>query len=162
MESNKILKGYKYKKVHDIASLSKILTFYTAYMIIQKYFISLDKLLFSADEYDANIGGTKLKIEADNLMNIEDLLYALMLHSANNAATILATNLGSYVQKKRNNSYFSCYDLPNENKNKNMAIFMDLMKHYAEELELETVSFDNVHGLSKNMASARDVAILTS
>ena len=62
MESNKILKGYKYKKVHDIASLTKILTFYTAYMIIQKYFISLDKLFFAADEYDAKIPGTKIKI----------------------------------------------------------------------------------------------------
>ena len=49
MENNKILKGYKYKKPHDVASLSKILTFYTAYMIIQKYFISLDKLFFIAD-----------------------------------------------------------------------------------------------------------------
>ena len=57
-------------------------------------------------------------------MNIEDLLYAMMLNSANNAATILATNLGSFVQKKRKNSYFSCYDLPNENKHKNMAVFI--------------------------------------
>ena len=60
-------------------------------------------------------------------MNIEDLLYAMMLNSANNAATILATNLGSFVQKKKQDSYFSCYDLPNENKQKNMGVFLQLM-----------------------------------
>lgn len=56
-------------------------------------------------------------------MTIEDLLYAMLLSSANNAATIIATNLGSLVAKKRKNEYFSCYDIPHENKYKNMKIF---------------------------------------
>ncbi len=44
------------------------------------------------------------------------MLYALMLQSANNAATVIANNLGSLVRKKREGKYFSCFDLPNENK----------------------------------------------
>ena len=41
MEANCALKDYKHKKEHDIASLTKILTFYTAYQIIQKYFLQI-------------------------------------------------------------------------------------------------------------------------
>lgn len=40
----------------------------------------------------------------------------MMLESANNAATIIATNLGSLVQKKREGKYFSCFDIARENK----------------------------------------------
>lgn len=35
------------------------------------------------------------------MITLEDLLYAMMLESANNAATAIATNLGSLVKKKR-------------------------------------------------------------
>jgi D-alanyl-D-alanine carboxypeptidase len=34
-------------------------------------------------------------------MTIEDVLYALLLVSANNAGTILANNLGHLVKKKK-------------------------------------------------------------
>ena len=44
------------------------------------------------------------------------MLYAMMLSSANNAATIIATNLGSFIDKKKNGNYFSCFDIPNEKK----------------------------------------------
>lgn len=40
---SKPLKGYKYKKLHNIADISKILTFYTAYAIIKEYRIIIDK-----------------------------------------------------------------------------------------------------------------------
>lgn len=63
MESNSTIKGYKHKKQHDIASLTKVLTFYTAYMIIQRYFLSIDKMQLLVDSYDENIQGTKIKLK---------------------------------------------------------------------------------------------------
>ena len=35
MESQLVIKGYKYRLCQDVASLSKLLTFYTAYDIIR-------------------------------------------------------------------------------------------------------------------------------
>ena len=35
MESQYVVKGYKYRNTHDVASLSKLLTFYTAYDIVK-------------------------------------------------------------------------------------------------------------------------------
>lgn len=37
------IKGYKHKKQHDIASISKIITFHTAYKIIKDYYLGLDQ-----------------------------------------------------------------------------------------------------------------------
>ncbi len=62
METNRVIKGYKYKKAHDIASLTKLLTFYTAYMIIQKYYISISKLDVIVQEEDEKIQGTRIKL----------------------------------------------------------------------------------------------------
>lgn len=54
------------------------------------------------DEVDENIMGTKVKeMRNENLVTLEDMLYALMISSANNAATVIATNLGSLIQKKK-------------------------------------------------------------
>lgn len=79
MQSNAIIKGYKHKKEHDIASLTKILTFYTAYMIIQRYYLSIDKMELLIDSQDENIGGTKIAIKDEYMVSLEDLLYAMML-----------------------------------------------------------------------------------
>ena len=101
-------------------------------MIIQKYFISIDKLDLMIDEQDELIQGTKIKIKTDYLLTLQDLLYAMMLESANNAATAIATNLGSLVKKKRDGGYFSCFDIPREDKEENMGVFLGLMTEYAK------------------------------
>jgi D-alanyl-D-alanine carboxypeptidase len=35
MQKDEVIKGYKYKKPHDVASLSKLMTFYTSYKIVK-------------------------------------------------------------------------------------------------------------------------------
>ena len=35
MDAQYVIKGYKYRQPHDVASLSKLLTFYTAYDIVK-------------------------------------------------------------------------------------------------------------------------------
>ncbi len=49
MQAGITIKGFKHKKQHDVASLTKVLTFYTAYMIIKKYFLSIDRLQLLVD-----------------------------------------------------------------------------------------------------------------
>jgi hypothetical protein len=39
------------------------------------------------------------------------MLYAMMLNSANNAATVIANNLGHLVLKRKDGKYFSCFDI---------------------------------------------------
>ena len=49
MSKNIGIKGYKHKKSHDVASLSKLITFIACYKIIQEHFLSLEKLELMVD-----------------------------------------------------------------------------------------------------------------
>lgn len=41
MKEKTIVKAYKHRYTHDIASISKLLTFYTVYQIIKENFITI-------------------------------------------------------------------------------------------------------------------------
>lgn len=43
-----------------------------------------------------------------------------------------------------------------------MDTFLKLMNAYAEELEMFDTKFVNVHGIQKNISTAKDIAVLTS
>lgn len=60
------------------------------------------------------------------------MLYAMMLNSANNAATVLANNLGHLVMAKKLKKYFSCYDVNSKSRQNNIDYFLFLMRFYAK------------------------------
>lgn len=60
-----IIKGYKYRQPHAIASISKLLTFYTAYEIVKEYFVSISTFDLLATPADNRVSGTRLAIKAD-------------------------------------------------------------------------------------------------
>jgi D-alanyl-D-alanine carboxypeptidase len=95
-------------------------------------------------------------------MTLEEALFALIMTSANNVALTIANNLGSFILKKKVNRYFSCFDLPHENREANIAVFVGLMGKLAREMQLADSSFSNPHGMTGNSASALDVAKLAS
>ena len=65
MEEQFIVKGYKYRQSHDVASLSKMLTFYTAYDIIKEYFLVIGTFEILVLPADSKIGGTILRINQE-------------------------------------------------------------------------------------------------
>ena len=164
MQRQTIVKGYKYRQPHQVASISKLLTFYTAYEIIKEYFITVNNFDLLVTCPDNKVGGTKLPLntEDETLITLEEALSALIMKSSNNIALTIANNLGSYVLKKRVSRYFSCFDLANENRENNIAIFVGLMRKYAKEMGLTDSTFTNPHGLTGNLSSAIDVARLAS
>ena len=63
METGTIIKGYKYRLPHPIASISKLLTFYTAYEIIKEYFISISTFDLLIVKADNKVGGIRLPVD---------------------------------------------------------------------------------------------------
>jgi len=53
----------------------------------------------------------RINYDEDCLVTLQDALYALLMVSANNVAVAIANNLGSYLNKKIQKKYFSCFDL---------------------------------------------------
>jgi D-alanyl-D-alanine carboxypeptidase len=66
------------------------------------------------------------------------MLYAMLLNSANNAATVIANNLGRLVLAKKEGKYFSCFDVNSENRRKNIEYFVKLMTQFTQKFQLNT------------------------
>lgn len=91
-----------------------------------------------------NVGGSQANLRNKEAFSVDDLLYALMIKSANDAATALAIHVaGSKVA------------------------FIDLMNKKAKELGMTSTQFNSVNGLPPPLgtrppdkATARDLAVL--
>ncbi len=86
------------------------------------------------------VEGSSVYLTAGEVLTLEDLIYALMLESANDAATAIACEVAGSVE--------------------NFAV---LMNDTAERLHLDNTHFMNPHGLDdpEHYTTARDLAVLT-
>jgi D-alanyl-D-alanine carboxypeptidase (penicillin-binding protein 5/6) len=100
-----------------------------------------DKIVVSAEA--AKMGGSQVYLKEKEVQTVEDLLYALMVQSANDAAVALALH---YKGSKE--------------------AFVELMNRRAEELGMQDTIFHSVHGLPPgrgqlpDVSTARDIAKL--
>jgi D-alanyl-D-alanine carboxypeptidase (penicillin-binding protein 5/6) len=118
----------------SIASTTKLMT---ALLALER--AELNEV-FTAPAYDAAPAESRINLREGERMTVEDLLEALLLESANDAAVALAENISG-----------------------SREAFVEDMNERAEELELEHTSYANPIGLDEpgNYSSARDLAILT-
>ncbi len=73
LQTGTLIKGYKYRQPHAIASISKLLTFYTAYEIVKEYFIAISTFDLLSTPADNRIGGSRLPLdpEEETLLTLE-------------------------------------------------------------------------------------------
>ena len=122
------------RKVLPMASTTKIMT---ALVALENG--NLDEK-FSVPEEATDVEGSSVYLTAGETVTMRDLLYALMLESANDAATAIAFRIGGSV-----------------------GGFASLMNEKAEELCLEDTHFTNPHGLDdpEHYTTAYDLCKLT-
>jgi D-alanyl-D-alanine carboxypeptidase (penicillin-binding protein 5/6) len=90
-----------------------------------------------------NVGGSQCYLRPKETFTVDDLLYALMIKSANDAATALAIHVAG-----------------------SKAAFIELMNRKAKELGMTSTHFNSVNGLpprrgiTPDEATARDLALL--
>ena len=73
------------------------MTFYTALKIVDKYKLNLSKIYFKISNSATEISGTKAYLLSQSWINLNDLFYALMLPSGNDAAIVIAEYLGAFL-----------------------------------------------------------------
>ena len=134
-DSGRILFEQNARQSLPVASLTKILT---ALITLEHY----DDLrqTFTLPEDFVNAGESNLGLAAGESQTIEDLLYALMLHSANDAAQALALAVAG-----------------------SESAFAQLMNKRCQELGLQESQWVNPHGLPNeaHYSSAYDLAFIT-
>ena len=122
------------KKMYP-ASLTKIMT---AILAIEMG--NLSDVIKVDDDTPYEIDGSHIALEPGEMLTLKDLLYALMLPSANDAASAIAKHYGGSIEK-----------------------FVKLMNDKAKELGAVNTNFVNPHGLHNNnhYTTAYDLALIT-
>ena len=134
-DSGKILYGDNYSQKMSMASTTKIMT---AVVAIEN--MPLDKKI-KIPAAATGIEGSSIYLCAGEILTLEQLLYALLLSSANDAATAIAISVGGSVEG-----------------------FANMMNETASRLGLQDTHFENPHGLDgdSHYTTARDLARLTA
>lgn len=142
MQYDTVLYEKNIKEKRYPASLTKIMT---ALMVLE----AIDRgdiqgsTVFTASESalkDITEGSSTSNIQAGEQMSVENLLYCLLVPSANEASNILAEGLSGSI-----------------------SAFVDLMNTRAQELGLEGTHFSNPHGLhdEDHYSTAYDIYLIT-
>ncbi|MED5580164.1 MAG: D-alanyl-D-alanine carboxypeptidase family protein [Nitrospinota bacterium] len=141
-ETGKILKSFNPHKRVIPASIVKMMTSYIALREIQNKNLSLNEFVFVSRKA-SKIGGQQVYLAQGEKFRVIDLLKAIMISSANDAAYALAEHISGSSEG-----------------------FTDLMNVTAKELGMRNTRFINVNGLPPNrgkppnLMSAEDAGIL--
>ena len=121
------------------ASLTKMMTLYLLFEALQDGRVKLtDTITFS--KYSAGMAATNLNVDSGDRISVETAVLALVVRSANDAATAIAEHLGGTE-----------------------AGFAKLMTNKAQMLGMTRTTFRNANGLPdpKQRTTARDMATLS-
>lgn len=124
------------------ASIVKLMVLLVVQEKIDEGLLSLgDRVKVTAEA--ANMGGSQVYLAENEVFTVEDLLYALMIQSANDAAVALAVHLAGTKDA-----------------------FVEMMNARAGALGMDATTFHSVHGLppgkgqKPDVSTARDLAVL--
>jgi len=140
----KKIAGYNEDLPREIASLTKIATCIVVLRAAEKHSYSLETKV-NVSERASRIHGTSAELKAGDELSVHDLLFALMLPSGNDAALVLAEEIGKLISE----------DTPYQ-------AFISEMNQLATELKLGSTSFTNPHGMSTslNISTSKEIAAL--
>ena len=121
------------------ASITKIMTILLIYEALENKKIKLNDLV-NITEHAANMGGSQIFLEPNEKQTVKDLLKAIIIASANDAAVAMA----EYIAGDEEN-------------------FVKLMNQKAKSLGMKDTNFLNACGLDEenHLTSANDIAIMS-
>ena len=122
------------------ASITKLMTAYVVFQELDQGNITLDQMA-PVSEKAWRTGGSRMFIEPDMQVSVEDLIRGMVIQSGNDASVALAEFVAGSEEA-----------------------FASLMNHYAEQLGMQSTSFMNSTGLPdpNHYTTARDIAILSA
>lgn len=138
METDQVLHEENADEVRYPASITKVMTALLTLEAVSRGELTMDTMITAAPEAltDISDDSSTANIVAGEEISVHDLLYCLLVVSANEAANILAMAVSG--------------DIPT---------FVDLMNQRAQELGMENTHFVNPHGLhnADHYSTARDI-----
>jgi len=151
-----ILWGKNETDRREIASLTKIMTAYTAIKIMTRLDVNMMSSKIEVSSEATTLGGTTAGLSDGDSLTVWDMLHALLLPSGNDAAFCIAEYFGLLLCE---------LGLPPLAKSTNLVdIFVAEMNANAKNLKLSGTTYANPHGLANpyNKSTAADIAKLSS
>ncbi len=138
-KSGQVLQSYKDDVPHAPASLTMMMTLYLAFEALEQGRIKLDTPV-AVSWHAASRGPTKMRYQAGQQVTVENLILAMVVHSANDAAVAVGEQLAGGDE----------------------AEFATRMTEKAREIGMSQTVFQNASGLpaAGQITTARDMAIL--
>ncbi len=138
--SGRVLASSGAEKRMEPASLTKMMTTYVAFSEIKQGNIDLSDMVH-VSEKAWRMAGSKMFIEVDTEVSVENLLKGVIIQSGNDASVALAEFIAG-----------------------DETSFADLMNQYAAQLSMSGTNFENASGLpsSKHYTTAQDMALLAA
>lgn len=123
----------------QVASLTKIMTFYTCLRLVEKYKMNPKTTLVTVSRTAASMPGTSANLREGDQLALHDLFYGLMLPSGNDAAYALAEYFGGLLQAMKPHRPGMLITAT--------RLFIKEMNYNAMRLKLIHTQFDSSHGL---------------
>lgn len=156
VQTGECLWGKNKDMVRDIASLTKIMTFFVVKQCL-RHKVCSDQDLATVQKEAVLLGGTTANLHLNDSIRIIDLLYAMMLPSGNDAAYTLADHCGAVLLQaiKKPNKQIPYTKI---------EFFVRHMNIWGKRLGLKNSKFLNPHGLSHfaNQSTASDISKLAA
>jgi D-alanyl-D-alanine carboxypeptidase (penicillin-binding protein 5/6) len=140
VNSGQILAGKDIDSPVEPASLTKLMTAYVVFDALRTKKITLTQTL-PISEQAWKAPGSRMFVQVDTQVPVEDLIKGMIVQSGNDAAVALAEGVGGTVQH-----------------------FVELMNEQAQALGMKNTSYKNPDGLPEagHVTTARDLATLTA
>ncbi|MGH7089357.1 MAG: D-alanyl-D-alanine carboxypeptidase family protein, partial [Stellaceae bacterium] len=138
-ESGRVIEAHAPDAQNYPASLTKMMTLYLAFKGLEAGKLKLDQP-FTVSAHAAAQAPSKLGLKPGERVSLHDLIFAIITHSANDAAVVIAENIGG-----------------------SESAFAQRMNEEAKELGMQHTHFENASGLPSppNVSTARDLALLS-
>lgn len=152
--TGELLGGQHEHERREIASITKVMTAYTAIQIIESLNINVNESKVETS-YDASLmNGTTAYLEEGDVLSVWDMLHAMLLPSGNDAAYALAEYFGLVLIE---------LGLKASKLVDPIQVFLCEMNKNAKALGMSNTNYANPHGLQNffNKSSALDIAKLS-
>jgi D-alanyl-D-alanine carboxypeptidase len=162
LHHEKILLKAAHRTRREMASLTKIATFYTVCQFFKENDLDIETTLFEITSKAAWMRGTSAKLLKGLYISVKDLLYGLMLPSGNDAAMCLAENIGRLLRLKLGRNFNPKILNYKKCVHPDFYLFVDLMNQNRKILGMKDSFFMNPHGLNnqKNFSTCEDLLLI--
>ncbi|KAL4435786.1 hypothetical protein ABPG74_015754 [Tetrahymena malaccensis] len=167
-ENNSLIDGKLCYVQREVASLTKLMTFYVAYKLFESLQLDIKLILLQVTESCTQLEGTSAKLVKDTWLSVLDLFHGLLLPSGNDCAELIAIKIGAMLdmdENKQLNPQMDMFQLNSElDKRASQAkmIFIVKMNEFCKSIGMHSTFFSNVTGLpdSNNVSTAYDIGLL--